>query len=244
MNHTVKEVQKNFAEYLLNIKPTPCYCPKRMPLYKDSITIKLNTYLSNTYPTTLKILKKKAFEKIVQEFIHFCPPRTGILSQYGKEFSSFLKQQSLKKPWEDIAEVALLDWEIYKIKNCMPTKPLDLSQSQFSKLTPELLEQANLRLNTPYRLLAFEAPIGIYFTEERKKRRHVILRLQNLSFETFWLEEAYFLFLEGISENKPLEEAFHSALSKDRSFNLSEALAYFLKNNVLYIDLNKQSPLP
>lgn len=196
-----KRNQKNILKLL------PKKAINKLPKYRDLVKTSFHSTISNIYPNT-KILLKKDWTKLLNEYIERFPPKSPILIRVAEDFPKFLstKKDTLKK-YPFIVGLALYEWlevEVYEMEE----------------------KQRNGFLLNPYHAICtFEYPIPeiIDKIETNKNTRNISKEKTNiliyrdpddLSVRFFELSEGTLKYIEYLKKENNDKKAFERLIKK------------------------------
>ena len=103
--------QHGFAEALMaEGQAEPSFRSQAFAVYRNTAARGAVEALRASYPTVDMLLGDEAFTHVALEFRRQHPPKKPVLSDYGREFSGFLRCQPWTCELPYLADVAWLDW--------------------------------------------------------------------------------------------------------------------------------------
>ncbi|ARP97877.1 DNA-binding domain-containing protein [Pseudorhodoplanes sinuspersici] len=111
-------LERDFAEALLNNDaPVPAAIKlscgaaslSRFGVYRNNVIASLIRALASRYPVTRRLLWPDTFDGIARLYVVTEPPRSPILSQYGKDFPQFLRSVGEGAAAQCVADVAAIE---------------------------------------------------------------------------------------------------------------------------------------
>jgi len=103
--------QRDFAEALMaDGQAGPSFRSQAFAVYRNTSARGVVEALRASYPTIDMLLGDEAFTQVALEYRRDRPPAGPVLSDYGREFASFLGRQPWTCELPYVADVALLDW--------------------------------------------------------------------------------------------------------------------------------------
>jgi hypothetical protein len=86
---------------------------KGINIYRRNLLANAQRGLSITFPTVFKLLDSDIAEKLVYQFLKFCPPSQGDWAQWGEELSDFIATTNIADDYPYLPDCAALDWHIH-----------------------------------------------------------------------------------------------------------------------------------
>ena len=103
--------QRDFAAALMaHGQVEPSFRSQAFAVYRNTSVRGAVEALRASYPTVDLLLGEEAFTQVAIEFRRELPPRTPVLSDYGREFAGFLQCQPWTCELPYLSDVAWLDW--------------------------------------------------------------------------------------------------------------------------------------
>ena len=103
--------QRDFAAALMTEgQAEPSFRSQAFAVYRNTSAFGAVEALRASYPTVDMLLGDEAFTHVALEFRREHPPKTPVLSEYGREFAGFLRCQPWTCELPYLADVAWLDW--------------------------------------------------------------------------------------------------------------------------------------
>lgn len=235
--------QAEFAELLSSDDETGGLVqpPAHMRIYKNTIISTLVKTLEDCYPLTVKIVGEEFFHFIAKEYIHCYPSRSSNLNDYGEYFSDFLGEYPATDALPYLPEVAKFEWICHTLY-LAPTHP-GFNPVWLSKVAPDEYGQLHFLLHPASCLMKFQYPLlriidlckGMHDENIDLNEGGLSLLIIRREFDITLvsLDEADYIFLTALSENKKLDEALDAAVQINPDFSLDEKLPYWISNKTL-----------
>ncbi|OQW47594.1 MAG: hypothetical protein A4S09_14875 [Proteobacteria bacterium SG_bin7] len=118
-NESLKNWQILFFSYITSIEESLLHTANSMnemsvrscaDIYRRGYKARLVESLGDTYSATWWVLGDEDFLKLADEFVESVPSRSFDLSDYGKEFSDFLKDSPVISEIPFLSELAQFEW--------------------------------------------------------------------------------------------------------------------------------------
>jgi hypothetical protein len=233
--------QRNFASSLLDPElPVPVDVTgtpkKRYAVYRNNVTVSLVRAMESNFPAIRKLLGETYFAGLAREFVQQNPPQSPLLFSYGDNFAVYLEGQADLQDYPYLPDVARLEqfWR------------QSYHELDAACLAPEALaafssdEIADLRL-TPHpalRLMTSQHPVRSIFQANREEGmtldvsldqpEHVIVSRPNYDVMLLSVNNAAYLFIKALKENRTFGEAADAAFAVDEDFDLADCIANIL----------------
>ena len=137
-NEDLKNWQVHFFSYLMNIEQSFISKATSMnelsvrscaDIYKRGYSARLVESLGDTYSATWWVLGDDDFLKLANEFVGNIPSRSFDLSDYGEEFSSYLKNSPVIEEIPFASDLARFEWNF---KSLFHSKDVPAAENIFS----------------------------------------------------------------------------------------------------------------
>jgi hypothetical protein len=134
---TLLELQGDLFRYLAGATPlrrlvdlvgaSSLLPAERLSVYRNNVFIALETVLAAVFQVVRRLVDPRFFSFAADSFIREHFPTERCLFEYGKAFPEFLQEFPPANGVAYLADVARLEWAIYRINIAAPTMPLPLS---------------------------------------------------------------------------------------------------------------------
>jgi len=137
-NEDLKNWQVHFFSYMMNIEQSLLSNATSMnelsvrscaDIYKRGYSARLVESLGDTYSATWWVLGDDDFLKLANEFVGNIPSRSFDLSDYGEEFSSYLRSSPVIAEIPFVSDLALFEWNF---KTLFHSKDVHAAENIFS----------------------------------------------------------------------------------------------------------------
>jgi len=103
--------QADFAAALVSDgQAVPSFRSQAFAVYRNTCARGVVEALRASFPTVDMLVGEEMFTAVALDFRRECPPAGPVLSDYGREFPSFLARQPWTSELPYLADVARLDW--------------------------------------------------------------------------------------------------------------------------------------
>lgn len=220
-------------------------------IYKNGFFRSCRGVLASTFPSAESFAGKDLFKALTQAFIKEHPPHKSTLTGYGKQFPTWLADQSIIQNPE-LSQIAMLDWSWIACLHGDNATPLtaELFQTQLADKPDSVLASISVLEN-------------MQFQKSNKKAWNLWLNLkkQNQNFELdsatteqqqliiMWrpsmevfaraLPADEFDFICEIADSQDINKASEHVLNKYPDFNLPEQFSNLLHHGLLTISREK-----
>lgn len=82
-------------------------------IYRRNLFANAQRALSLSFPTLFALLDSDVSENLTKQFLRFSPPAQGDWSQWGADFSGFIKATEIAQDYPYLADCAALDWRVH-----------------------------------------------------------------------------------------------------------------------------------
>jgi len=215
----------------------------RLAVYRHHVFTTLTAALEATYPVVCRLVDRRFFGWVADQYVRVRPPAGPCLFEYGADFPEFVAAfpACAHLPW--LADVARLEWAMNAALHAPDALPLE--PEALRALDPAALARLTLRLDPSVTLLASRWPVdaiwdanqagvdpaprvdldaGGVWLEIRRRDGDVVRRA---------LPRAVFAFRAALAEGRALEDAVEGALDADPAFDLAGEIRALLDERLL-----------
>ena len=215
----------------------------RLAVYRHHVFTSLTAALETTYPVVCRLVDRRFFGWVADQYVRVRPPAGPCLYEYGADFPEFAAAfpACAHLPW--LADVARLEWAMNAALHA-PDAPA-LEPEALRALDPAALARLTLRLDPSATLLASRWPVdaiwranqagadpaltvdldaGGAWLEIRRVGDDVVLRA---------LPPAVFALRAALAAGRALEDAVEGALHADPTFDLAGEIRALLDERLL-----------
>lgn len=266
---TVKQIQNDFYESVLNCKKTAILkqirhnniLPEfRFNVYRNTIFQNLRHALELTFPTIWKLVGKECADALALTFVQnkVNLPKTNCLDDWGGKFPKFLQDIKTVSHLVYLKDIAQIDWFkhlSYCSSNDQSIDPIKLQK----KLNGHHPEKLRLRFNPTVFLYSssyflkdifdlIENPTKNESINLQSVHSYVVISRQHNQVHTHWVSEEMFHFFNQIKKRFTLMQSYEYTLQKYPNFNLTTVLQFMFKNELITLKppnrLDLQCPQP
>lgn len=211
---------------------------KRFAVYRNNVAASLVNALADIYPAVAKIVGEEFFRAMALVFARSSPPRSRVLSEYGREFPDFIAdfEPAARMPY--LADVARLERAWLDAFHAADAQPLDLRA--LGELAPDELASACFVPHPAMRLLRsryaaisiVEANRGDGGSAGRIRGdvgEDALVTRPGTSVEVRRLPPGCAGFLQGLAAGASLAAAVESALEEQPVFDAGGAIALMIE---------------
>ena len=213
----------------------------RLAVYRHHVFTSLTEALEATYPVVCRLVDRRFFGWVADQYVRVRPPAGPCLFEYGADFPEFVAAfpACAHLPW--LADVARLEWAMNAALHAPDALPLE--PEALRALDPAALARLTLRLDPSVTLLASRWPVdaiwraiqagadGVVDLEQGQAR----LEVRRLGDDVIYraLPAATFAFRAALAARRTLEDAVEQALDADPAFGLTGEIRALLDERVL-----------
>lgn len=239
--------QTEFTHALLNpdiavptglIGPSGSPAGKRFDVHRNNVVVSLIDAMKTAFPVIHKLLGDSFFKAMSAIYVRTHPPKSPILMFYGEDFSAFLMgfEQVQHLPYlPDMARLELARRHSYHSAD-IPAVAAKL----LGDLSPEDLMRAKFILSPMMRIVASDYPVlsiwQMNMMDNAPKIEAacevVLITRPELDMEMHKLDPPTHIFLTQLKD-KSLGSAYDAAISVDEDFDLTQAIALLLSQNMI-----------
>jgi hypothetical protein len=246
--HCLKDFQKEFIENTLN--PKKSNHPKRYQIYQNNWRVGLIRALSHTYPVCEKLVGKRFFEAMANQYVQNHHSTFFSLNNYGFDFPDFIKNFPPAQQLPYLTDVAKLEWATHRVEIGPPNDRINnfTILSLFNQMEQKNLNTVHLTLVKNSQLIISEYPIHkIWKTNQDHHIGEIIVNLdEGPAYLLVWrtdlqlridsLEKQEWEILDEINANGDLSVFFESEFIKKMSFPiLTKKLSKFIENGYILL---------
>ena len=215
----------------------------RLAVYRHHVFTSLTEALEATYPVVCRLVDRRFFGWVADQYVRVRPPAGPCLFEYGADFPEFVAAfpACAHLPW--LADVARLEWAMNAALHAPDALPLE--PEALRALDPAALARLTLRLDPSATLLASRWPVDAIWRanqagadltvtvdldaggaslEVRRVDDGVVLRA---------LPPATFALRAALAAGRTLEDAVEQALDTDPAFDLAGEIRALLDERLL-----------
>lgn len=211
----------------------------RFAVYRNNVVVSLVDALADTFPVTLATVGEAFFRAMAREFVFAHPPRSPMLTFYGRGLADFVAAfaPAAKVPWlADLARLEMLRVEAYHAADADPL-PAEAIAALLGE--PERLPALRLRCHPASAVLRSSWAVHSLWAAHRDGRdpagvdpcrpEAVLVVRNGLDVATERLPQAAAAFITSLMQGENLATAAHAGQSDDAGFDLATAFATLLR---------------
>jgi hypothetical protein len=213
----------------------------RLAVYRHHVLTTLTATLEATYPVVCRLVDRRFFGYAADAFIRREPPIGPCLGEYGAAFPEFLASFPACGALPYLPDVARLEWALHTAAQRSASASLDLARLR--RVDPRDMAQLRFVPDPSLALLASPWPVDKIWKAHQEGTSKELPGLQDgpvclqihVVGETVAmrvLEPATFAFRDALTRGLTLGEAAGSALERDPSFGLPQAISELLDDCV------------
>ncbi|MDB2414270.1 DNA-binding domain-containing protein [Rickettsiales bacterium] len=259
---SLKKIQQNFINDILDEKlSTKDYFNSKyisakslIGIYQDSCIGNILSPMKMTFPAVEKTLGKEFFDFTCREYIKKNPPRKPNMYEYGSDFPDFLDNFEPVGDLEYIANLARLECLYQESIFCDKSPSFDVDK--FSKILPDDYSELKFTLNPSTRFFSCDYKVFHKWHVSRKDMSgeldnnfkkddniKLMLTRPDMQVNVIILKDCEYNFLDKLSNNNNLYQAFDSATDINENFDLVTNINKYIQMGVLVdfsLDINKK----
>ncbi|WP_394183437.1 DNA-binding domain-containing protein [Marinomonas posidonica] len=97
----------------------------RFRVYQNNLVVSLQDALADIFPITQKLVGETFFRAMAREFLLQQPPTSPIISEYGANFSDFIRQFEPAQSVGFLPDVASLEYQLLQLTHAAEIETLD-----------------------------------------------------------------------------------------------------------------------
>jgi len=209
---------------------------ERFKVYQNNVIASLVDSLYDSLPSLVSLLGATYFRAVAKEFVHFHPPRSPLMAEYGAELPGFLEAFAPLAEMPYLADVARI--ELARIASFHAADAPTLGADEFAGFNPEQLASASFALHPSLRLVASNYPVfrlwhsQLYNSSLPDPKdwhgEQVMCLRRNNDVTTLRLQSGCVAFFNALLDGKKLIEAWSDASKAGSAFNLTDALSLMI----------------
>ena len=240
---TLRELQRSFAAAVfaddgepLNADVRACGVDARarLGIYRRQLHATFARTLALEFPVIERLVGAEYFQRLSSEFQAVHPSRSGNLHHIGAPFAAFLKQRFNGGPYDYFADVAELEWAIEEC-SIAPEAPA-FDPHALRSVDPRHYADLHFEFHPACRLMSSAYPLLDIWRANQSGctadqiidlgsgAARVLVQRSGEAIMFHALSAPEFAFLEEISRDCCLGEAFETAQDVDAAFDLGAAL--------------------
>jgi hypothetical protein len=203
--------------------------PRRYAVYRNNVTVGLVRAMHANFPSIVRLLGDEFFSAMAQIYVTAHPPISRLMSEYGAEFSGFLRSFGPVQPYPYLPDVARIEqaWREAFHEEDAPV----LHAGDLANIAPDDLPSLRLVTHPASRLIQSQWAAGSIFSANRSgeavdkievaKGEWVLVTRQKLDCEVRILDAAQGLFIEKLIRGQTLSAAVDAATATGEPFDLA-----------------------
>ncbi|MCV2401802.1 DNA-binding domain-containing protein [Marinomonas sp. C2222] len=213
----------------------------RMNVYRNNVVVSLVDALGDIFPVSRTVVGEEFFHAMARVYVMENQPNSPVISEYGGNFSDFIRQFEPAKGVPFLADLAALEYAMLTLTNSEEFETLE--HEAISQAFSSVEDPSGLTLSLPPTTQILESPFALgslyraHFSDDQQslnqidinKAEYLLLVKSHLYSQLHVLSRDEALFIKGLTQNKNLEEA----LPESETFDLGEVLAKLIQWKVI-----------
>ncbi len=211
---------------------------RRFAVYRNNVVMGLIGAMETNFPAVRRLLGEEYFRGLARQFVLANPPQNPLMFQYGDPFPDSLKAQADLAVYPFLADVAKLE--------CLMRQAYHAEEAQILKsealaaIAPDALCDVTFIPHSALRLMSSDFAVvsitranrtgGTALVAQPHQSECAMVTRPQFDVVLTVLTLSQLVFLQSLSEGKPLAEAADAAIERDTEFDLSVALGILLSN--------------
>lgn len=217
---------------------------QRFAVYRNNIVASLIDALSATFPVCQQLVGEAFFRAMARVFVVAQPPRSQILTFYGREFPAFIETFTPAASVPYLADVARLEMLRLDAFHSADVEPLVSEEIAGVLSDPERLPGLRMGIHPSAAVLQSrfavfslwaahqQAKPDLAGVDSRQSQTVLVLRA-GLDVQCMEVATATGVFLDRVIHNETLSQAEQDAKACDPGFDLIAALALLLRWQII-----------
>ncbi len=210
----------------------------RYAVYRNNVASSLVKAIEDIYPATRRIVGPEFFRGMAIGFVRLSPPRSRVLSEYGRDFPAFIEGFGPARPMPYLADVARLERAWLDAYHAADAEPL--AQEALAGLPPERLAAACFVPHPAMRLVRSNYAIVSIFQSNRGEpgmtgrirgdvAEDALVTRPRATVEVRRLEPGCAVFFGSLAGGHSLARSVEEALDEEPAFDAGQAIALTLE---------------
>jgi hypothetical protein len=215
----------------------------RLAIYRHHVFTTLTAALQATFPVVCRLVDERFFAYAAHHYIREHPPAGPCLFEYGATFAAFLARFEPCRALPYLADVARLEWAMNAALHAPDHAPL--ARGALPALALEVTGEEVFSLDPSLSLITSPWPIHAIWRANQPEADEA--RAIDLGTGGVWLEvrrhgddvgfrgldPGTFVFRRALAGGRRLADAVEEVMAADSSFDLAEAFAALLRDDLL-----------
>ena len=213
----------------------------RLAVYRHHVFTTLTAALEATYPVVCRLVDRRFFGWVADQYVRVRPPAGPCLFEYGADFPEFVATfpACAHLPW--LADVARLEWAMNAALHAPDAAALE--PEALRALAPAALARLPLRLEPSVTLLESPWPVDAIWRANQPATDGVVdlgaggarLEIRRLDDDVVFraLPPGAFALRAALAAGRALEDAVERALDAEAGFDLASEIRALLDERVL-----------
>lgn len=210
----------------------------RLKIYRNHIVTTLSEVLVMNFPLVEIITGEDFLKTAAKIYLFDNPPTEACLDRYGTSFPDFLTSYQHASNLPYLPDIARLDWVMNEAR--ISKEDSTLTADDLAAADPNTLEPSIFQLKKCVRLLKSNYPLDriYHFCEEKSdesdtldaspETTHIMVTRLGWDPKIFKLDEAEYLMLQCLSDEKTLGECLEITMNQFPEFNFGEFLQNYI----------------
>lgn len=218
---------------------------RRLAVYRNNVLVSLVDALAHTFPVTQQLVGEDFFRAMAQVFVRAHPPRSPVLSRYGRALPDFIEQFAPAAGVPYLADLARLESLRLEALHAADALPLGPGALEALLVDAERLARLRWQLHPSLRWLrsahavvslwaAHQGDHGSAIEDVDPTRPEAALVFRSgLDVMVLQTDDGLAALCAGLMEGRTLSDAVEAALDADPAFDPSRALAVLIRHGLL-----------
>lgn len=211
----------------------------RFAVYRNNVTVSLIDALADTFPVVQALVGEEFFRAMARVFAQLSPPRSRLMVYYGDTFADFVASFPPAASVPYLADVARLEMARVHAYHAADAAAIQTETLQAALADPEQLPSLLLHVHPSVQLIespfavaslwaAHQGALCMTSVDPDVAQAALVFRL-GLDVDTVELTPGDARFFSALQTGQSLLDAAQAATSSDAEFDLSQALAWLLR---------------
>lgn len=214
--------------------PTP-----RFAVYRNNIVVSLMDALEDTFGVCCELVGENFFRAMARMFVAAHPPRSRILTFYGREFPAFIETFAPAASVPYLADVARL--EIMRIEAFHAADVTPLGAEEIAGVLADPTQLPGLRIDAHPSVAVLQSRFAVFSLwagqalerVDPSQPQNVLVVRVGLDVQCVSVEPATGVFIDRFIQGATLAQAQQDALASEPDFDLVAALTILLRWQII-----------
>lgn len=226
---------------------------RRALVYRNGFISSCTNALRSNFPSIEAIVGADYFTKIAQEYVLNQPPEKSALALYGRQFTTFLRDNSKRHQLPYLHCFAQLDYAWLQAYFAIDSSPLSEDDIQHWLDTGKAIPELTVALNPSARLMSLNYSVLATWTQLKANailkqklaithstEESLIWRTPQDTIHTQRLNEAQIAFLQPLWQSASIQDACENAFKTDATFDVLSFFSSLLQNGLLLMKIDQR----